>query len=104
MVVCSIIVRRLRPDCLGKLAVGHVLGRASALRVRGVTSTPVTFAGIFPPKIPHASSLTVYPVSERKYTDKHEWVQVEGKIGTIGITQYAQVSVCFDFSLHPPGR
>ena len=45
--MCSIIVRRLRPDCLGKLAVGHVLGRASALRVRGVTSTPVTFAGIF---------------------------------------------------------
>lgn len=26
----------------------------------------------------------------RKYTDKHEWVSVEGKIGTIGISKYAQ--------------
>jgi glycine cleavage system H protein len=30
-------------------------------------------------------------VSDRKYTDKHEWVQLDGKIGTIGITNYAQV-------------
>lgn len=25
-----------------------------------------------------------------KYTDDHEWVRVEGKIGVIGITDYAQ--------------
>lgn len=25
-----------------------------------------------------------------KYTNDHEWVRVEGKIGTIGITDYAQ--------------
>lgn len=30
-------------------------------------------------------------ILERKYTDKHEWVQIDGKIGTIGISQYAQV-------------
>ncbi|KAF2906078.1 hypothetical protein ILUMI_00105 [Ignelater luminosus] len=29
-------------------------------------------------------------LAERFYTDKHEWVQVEGKIGVIGISQYAQ--------------
>ncbi|XP_046395587.1 glycine cleavage system H protein [Ischnura elegans] len=26
----------------------------------------------------------------RKFTDKHEWVLVEGKIGTVGISNYAQ--------------
>jgi len=25
-----------------------------------------------------------------KYTETHEWIRVEGKIGTVGITQYAQ--------------
>ncbi|CAL4164871.1 unnamed protein product, partial [Meganyctiphanes norvegica] len=29
-------------------------------------------------------------LSERKYTDKHEWVAMDGGIGTIGITNYAQ--------------
>ncbi|XP_067144442.1 glycine cleavage system H protein [Centruroides vittatus] len=28
--------------------------------------------------------------SARKYTEKHEWVSVDGKIGTIGISNYAQ--------------
>lgn len=26
----------------------------------------------------------------RKYTNKHEWVMVEGNIGTVGISNYAQ--------------
>ena len=26
----------------------------------------------------------------RKYTDKHEWIQLEGKVGTVGISHYAQ--------------
>lgn len=26
-----------------------------------------------------------------KFTDKHEWVRVEGGIGTVGISNYAQV-------------
>ncbi|XP_026273221.1 glycine cleavage system H protein, mitochondrial [Frankliniella occidentalis] len=26
----------------------------------------------------------------RKYTDKHEWIQMDGKIGTVGISHYAQ--------------
>jgi hypothetical protein len=29
--------------------------------------------------------------SNLKYTDKHEWIRVEGNRGTIGITDYAQV-------------
>ena len=28
--------------------------------------------------------------SELKYTTEHEWVKVDGKIATIGITEYAQ--------------
>jgi len=31
----------------------------------------------------------VYPASHR-YTKDHEWIRVEGAIGTIGITDYAQ--------------
>ena len=28
--------------------------------------------------------------SELKYTTEHEWVKVDGKIATVGITEYAQ--------------
>jgi glycine cleavage system H protein len=31
----------------------------------------------------------LYPASHR-YTKEHEWIRVEGSIGTIGITDYAQ--------------
>lgn len=30
-------------------------------------------------------------VTARKYTIEHEWVEVQGKFGTVGISQYAQV-------------
>jgi len=33
-----------------------------------------------------------YPANYR-YTKEHEWISVEGKIGTIGITDYAQQSL-----------
>jgi len=29
-------------------------------------------------------------MSETKYTEDHEWIRVEGDIGTVGITDYAQ--------------
>ena len=29
-------------------------------------------------------------MSERKFTEDHEWISLEGDIGTIGITAYAQ--------------
>ena len=35
--------------------------------------------------------------SERLYTDKHEWVSVDGQTGTIGISHYAQVSFLVGF-------
>lgn len=28
---------------------------------------------------------------DRFYTDKHEWIDVQDKIGTVGISHYAQV-------------
>src|SRR5579863_4097518 len=33
-----------------------------------------------------------YP-TDRKYTKEHEWIQVNGNSGTIGITDYAQQSL-----------
>lgn len=33
-----------------------------------------------------------------KYTEKHEWIRVNGNQGVIGITDYAQVFEIFDFS------
>jgi glycine cleavage system H protein len=33
-----------------------------------------------------------YPANYR-YTKEHEWIQVDGKIGTVGITDYAQNSL-----------
>src|SRR5580700_7586208 len=33
-----------------------------------------------------------YP-ADRKYTKEHEWIQVNGTTGTIGITDYAQQSL-----------
>ena len=41
--------------------------------------------------IPNCVS-NVLVVSDKKYTEKHEWVDVSGNVGTIGITNYAQVS------------
>ncbi len=29
-------------------------------------------------------------MSETKYTEDHEWIRVEGDVGTVGITDYAQ--------------
>src|SRR6202161_1707945 len=33
-----------------------------------------------------------YP-TDRKYTKEHEWIQVNGNSGTVGITDYAQQSL-----------
>ncbi|XP_046453507.1 glycine cleavage system H protein-like [Daphnia pulex] len=29
-------------------------------------------------------------LAARKYTEQHEWIDVQGKIGTVGVTDYAQ--------------
>jgi len=28
--------------------------------------------------------------SGRRYTEQHEWIQVQGDVGTVGVTDYAQ--------------
>lgn len=35
-------------------------------------------------------SRTAAALSDRRYSDKHEWVSVNGKIGIVGISSYAQ--------------
>jgi len=32
-------------------------------------------------------------MSETKYTEDHEWIRIDGDIGTIGITDYAQTQL-----------
>ena len=32
-------------------------------------------------------------ISAKYFTEKHEWVDVEGDVGTVGISDYAQVRV-----------
>jgi len=44
--------------------------------------------------------------TDRKYTKEHEWVKIEGDVGTVGITDYAQKQlgdVVF-LELPEPGR
>lgn len=36
-------------------------------------------------------SIASYNLNNMKFTDKHEWIRLDGKIGTVGITDYAQV-------------
>ena len=42
----------------------------------------------------HTAARRVTPPTEIRYTKEHEWVRVDGKIATVGITDYAQVSSC----------
>ena len=32
-------------------------------------------------------------MQSRKYTDEHEWISIDGEIGTVGISEYAQVQL-----------
>uniref|UniRef100_A0A8C7Y9M6 Glycine cleavage system H protein n=1 Tax=Oryzias sinensis TaxID=183150 RepID=A0A8C7Y9M6_9TELE len=56
-----------------------------AARLRWVSGTRRTF-----------SSCSVLSTA-LKFTEKHEWVQVEGGIGTVGISSYAQVGLGQEF-------
>lgn len=38
-------------------------------------------------------------VLARRFTDKHEWIAVENGIGTVGISNFAQVCLFFCFML-----
>ena len=32
-------------------------------------------------------------MQNRKYTDEHEWISIDGEVGTVGISEYAQVQL-----------
>ena len=36
-------------------------------------------------------SIAPFKLNALRFTDKHEWINLNGNIGTIGITEYAQV-------------
>uniref|UniRef100_V5H8T2 Glycine cleavage system H protein n=1 Tax=Ixodes ricinus TaxID=34613 RepID=V5H8T2_IXORI len=40
--------------------------------------------------------------TERRFSEKHEWVTVEGKIGTVGISQHAQEALGDVVYVQPP--
>jgi glycine cleavage system H protein len=37
-----------------------------------------------------AFSTTLRSLAERRYSEKHEWVTLEGNVGTVGVSKYAQ--------------
>ncbi|XP_051175465.1 glycine cleavage system H protein, mitochondrial [Leptopilina boulardi] len=41
----------------------------------------------------HVHTSQALEKAERKYTNKHEWVELNGKIGVVGISNYAQDSL-----------
>lgn len=38
----------------------------------------------------------------RLYTDKHEWIEIDKTIGTVGISEYAQVRIKFFIYIKDP--
>lgn len=44
--------------------------------------------------LPFVRCFIIVITAALKFTDKHEWVRVEGGIGTVGISNYAQVGSC----------
>lgn len=42
-------------------------------------------------KVINKFCLIPHTITGRKYTEKHEWVRVNGDIGVVGISNYAQV-------------
>ncbi|XP_032816293.1 glycine cleavage system H protein, mitochondrial [Petromyzon marinus] len=55
-------------------------------RVVGVSPDPRPAWGL-PARGLHSTGLVA---AARKYSDKHEWILVEGGVGTVGISNYAQ--------------
>ncbi|GIY07967.1 glycine cleavage system H protein, mitochondrial [Caerostris darwini] len=45
------------------------------------------------PSLVRQFSQTCYQLSNRKYSEKHEWITLDGKIGTVGVSHYAQESI-----------
>ncbi|XP_055708427.1 glycine cleavage system H protein, mitochondrial [Phlebotomus papatasi] len=73
MVLCQSMVRACRVAIRGPGRVFLVKSHAPAAAV-----------------VSRSFSLQTICHADRRYTDKHEWVSVEGTVGTVGISQYAQ--------------
>jgi len=48
------------------------------------------YAGVIQRNQLYKFSTGSFQAAERKFSEKHEWVIINGKIGTVGISQYAQ--------------
>ena len=64
---------------MSALALNKFVCHIGKSAVRMATTTPKSFFSV-------SSRFNV----EKKYTDKHEWISMDGNVGTIGITDYAQ--------------
>src|SRR6266702_7426506 len=64
------------------------IGRLFLIYVVGAASRTLWFRCFLSRSI----SFMAYPTNYR-YTREHEWISLDGKIGTIGITDYAQNSL-----------
>lgn len=40
--------------------------------------------------LPHTSLFLLYVGGMMKFTETHEWIEVQGDVGTVGVTEYAQ--------------
>jgi len=56
----------------------------------GILDRCVTFSIIKHSQRNHRSFSVSTVFSERHYSEKHEWVEINGKVGTVGISHYAQ--------------
>lgn len=63
--------------------------RLSCIRKFSVSS--VTFTGKILFFCKKSMKIILNHFIGRKYTEKHEWVQVNGDVGVVGISNYAQV-------------
>ncbi|XP_033223791.1 glycine cleavage system H protein, mitochondrial [Belonocnema kinseyi] len=69
------------------------LGRCSVRTIVGTHNREIR--RVISPKsltslVRHACTTHTLRKSERRYTSKHEWVEVHGKVGVVGISNYAQ--------------
>ena len=69
------------------LPVGAGASRAATIQIV-IRNQPVDAVTV-PDAILQTSEIDMYPENFR-YTKEHEWVRVEGDIGTVGITDHAQ--------------
>ncbi|XP_077865650.1 glycine cleavage system H protein, mitochondrial-like [Saccoglossus kowalevskii] len=69
------------------------------LGLRRVASTGTRYIAatqLVPRHVPHSARYCSQESEirdDRKYSDKHEWIKLDGEVGTIGVSDYAQESL-----------